>query len=39
MKRAKAMVARGMAAVTRVTGNKEGEGEGAREGGMIWYYL
>jgi hypothetical protein len=36
MKRARAMAARGMAAVTRVVGNKEGDGEGAREGGMIW---
>jgi hypothetical protein len=36
MKRAKAMAARGMAAVTRVAGNEEGDGEGAREEGMIW---
>ncbi len=37
MKRARAIAARGMAAVTRVEGNKEGDDEGAREGGMIWY--
>jgi hypothetical protein len=36
MKRARAMAARGMVAVTRVAGNKEGDGEGAKEGGMIW---
>jgi hypothetical protein len=36
MKRARAMAAREMAVVTRVAGNKEGDGEVAREGGMIW---
>jgi hypothetical protein len=36
MKRARAMAARGMAAVTRVASNKEGDDEGAREGRMIW---
>jgi hypothetical protein len=36
MKTATALAARGMVVVTRVVGNKEGNGEGAREGGMIW---
>jgi hypothetical protein len=36
MKRARAMAARGMAVVTRVAGNEEGNGKGAKEGGMIW---
>jgi hypothetical protein len=36
IKRVRAMAARGWAAVTRVAGNKEGNGEGARVGGIIW---
>ncbi len=35
MKRVGAIAARGRGAVTRVLGNQEGDGEGAREGGMI----
>ncbi len=36
MKRARAIAVIGTAAAIRVAGNKEGDGEGAREGGMIW---
>jgi hypothetical protein len=33
--KAMAMAARGMAMVTRVAGNKEGDGKGARGGGVM----